>query len=397
MNQVGVWVSGLSHRFRDRLRGALTDSPENDRSQSSAEHLRRAIERCHRGECEAALVDAEKAILQNPLETHAYFVRAVCFVRRDDIEAAAAEMTRLIRLEGPLRKNKPVLSLAYQKRGDYLQTLGRLREASADYDRAVELGPANADAYCSRGIIWCILGEYAAAERDLAKAVELNPQDDRALSAIGWLHFDRREFENATAMFDRALAIRGDADAYVGRACALIESHRIDAALSDSEAAVAMEPDNPSTFAVRAWARYHLRQFERAKRDFEEAIRLFEESESRGCVFAYYGYAWLLSTCAKDALRDGPRALHYALETEKADHVRDWQVAHLLAVVYAELGRFAEAETSQRRALNQAPSDAVPQLQRILRGFEQRQPYRGEDEEGRVWPMLPELLTRPQG
>jgi hypothetical protein len=61
--------------------------------------------------------------------------------------------------------------------------------------------------------------------------------------------------------------------------------------------------------------------------------------------------AWLLSTCPRSELRDGPRAVALAIE---ACELSEWkQPAHLgtLGAAYAAVGRSHEAVTMQMRAL----------------------------------------------
>ena len=48
-------------------------------------------------------------------------------------------------------------------------------EAIADYTKAIELKPADADAYRNRGITYNILQKYEEAIKDWKKAIELKP------------------------------------------------------------------------------------------------------------------------------------------------------------------------------------------------------------------------------
>ena len=53
-------------------------------------------------------------------------------------------------------------------------------EAIESYNRALELNPLFADAYCFRGNSYAQTGRYGVAAKDFAKALELDPEHWRA-------------------------------------------------------------------------------------------------------------------------------------------------------------------------------------------------------------------------
>ena len=50
------------------------------------------------------------------------------------------------------------------------------KEAIADYDKAIELNPKDAQAYNNRGVAKKMLKQYKEAIADYDKAIELNPK-----------------------------------------------------------------------------------------------------------------------------------------------------------------------------------------------------------------------------
>ncbi len=61
----------------------------------------------------------------------------------------------------------------YNDRGVVYDSLGFHKEALKDYDKAIELNPELAPAYCNKGILYCVLGKFKKAVKLLTKAIEL--------------------------------------------------------------------------------------------------------------------------------------------------------------------------------------------------------------------------------
>ena len=53
---------------------------------------------------------------------------------------------------------------------------GDFERAIQNLDKAIELNPQFADAFCNRGLAYVNLGRYARAMQDFDKAIELKPQ-----------------------------------------------------------------------------------------------------------------------------------------------------------------------------------------------------------------------------
>ena len=80
--------------------------------------------------------------------------------------------------------------------------------------------------------------------------------------------------------------------------------------------------------------------------------------------------AWLLATAPQDEARDGVRAVEMARHAVELTAGQDAIALEALGAAYAELGRFAEAVTTVRRAIEVASAQGfqtfVPQLRRDL-------------------------------
>jgi hypothetical protein len=90
--------------------------------------------------------------------------------------------------------------------------------------------------------------------------------------------------------------------------------------------------------------------------------------------------AWVLATYPKAAVRNGPRAVELAQQTNRLSGGTNAMIVGTLAAAFAEAGRFPEAIAAARRAVQLATTESnaalVHDLQVHLRSYEAGQPYR---------------------
>ncbi len=70
---------------------------------------------------------------------------------------------------------------------------------------ALQADPNSGAAYNLRGLIYASLGDDAMAEDSFQRALQLNPRDGELLHNIGWFRCERRRYDEADALFRRAL------------------------------------------------------------------------------------------------------------------------------------------------------------------------------------------------
>ena len=71
-------------------------------------------------------------------------------------------------------------SLAYARRGGILITQGKLDQALADLDNAVEQDAQSEPAYYNRAVLYLLKGKVARAQGDAKRLLELAPQNPAA-------------------------------------------------------------------------------------------------------------------------------------------------------------------------------------------------------------------------
>lgn len=107
---------------------------------------------------------------------------------------------------------------AFYNRGIAYRNRGQLDRALDDYDQALRLRPAFADAWNDRGVAERLKGNNERAIADFSEAIRLNPDYAAAWFNRGgaWASIGRLDL--AIADFNRTLALEpGDADALLAR------------------------------------------------------------------------------------------------------------------------------------------------------------------------------------
>jgi arylsulfatase A-like enzyme/Tfp pilus assembly protein PilF len=91
--------------------------------------------------------------------------------------------------------------------GIALSESGRLREAAAQFRRAIALDPNNAPAYQNLGIAALRAGDIGTAEAHLLRALQLNPRLPLALNTLGVVYIRKNDPARAQEAWKRSVSI----------------------------------------------------------------------------------------------------------------------------------------------------------------------------------------------
>lgn len=91
--------------------------------------------------------------------------------------------------------------------GRLYEGTGRLDQAHAALERALEMEPGNADAFAARGLVRVAEGEFEAAEQDILRAIALDPEYWRHYSDLGVVYFAMGRLDQASEQFSRAISL----------------------------------------------------------------------------------------------------------------------------------------------------------------------------------------------
>jgi endogenous inhibitor of DNA gyrase (YacG/DUF329 family) len=123
---------------------------------------------------------------------------------------------------------------------------------TADYGKAIELNPSNADAYYERGDAYDELGEYEKAIADYNTAIELDPNHALAYYNRGCAYGEMGEYGKAIADYNKAIELDpNDAHAHYNRGVAYREKGEAPKAVSDMEKCIRLSTDPELTEAAQ--------------------------------------------------------------------------------------------------------------------------------------------------
>jgi tetratricopeptide (TPR) repeat protein/2-polyprenyl-3-methyl-5-hydroxy-6-metoxy-1,4-benzoquinol methylase len=269
--------------------------------------------------------------------------------------------------------------------GNALEEQGRIAEAMARYEAAVQADPQCARAHLNRGNILLAGAQFDAARSAYELAVACDPHYAAAHFNLGNLNYRAGEFENALHNYQVSVGIRPDfADAFVAMANALGSLGRTAESAESYERALAINPGYAEVHFNLGVLAVTQRRHDEATKRLRRAIDIRPDYAS---AHYYLGLALLGLGRSGDALESLRQAVrmeptmfdaHYSLgmvllslrtnpqlEEAAASLRRATQIKpdfaqahHSLGTVLSHLEQLDAAETSLRCALSIEPDSA---------------------------------------
>jgi tetratricopeptide (TPR) repeat protein len=159
-----------------------------------------------------AAADARKLFPKDPFFTYAQ-ARALAAASHPSEALALFERT----VSEAESLNPALLSgLFYYDYGCAAQEAGQSARAAELFQKSIDLDPNLADAYNALGYMWAEQKQRLDdAERLIRKALALDPENGAYLDSLGWLHYQRGEYEEALAQLLHAVKAMPGPDAVV--------------------------------------------------------------------------------------------------------------------------------------------------------------------------------------
>ena len=179
--RIALHHRGIAKLAMGQAKAALADFTEaNERGLASVPLLVNiANAQRELGQLDKA-VDAANEAIKTGESSQAYMVRASILFDQEYYDAALKDADRAVEL-GPENAE------AYNDRGVIKRVLGQWRAAAEDYTRALKISPRHQQALANRGYVLKKLGRFTEAVRDYQRAIKINPNEAVVHNDLAWL------------------------------------------------------------------------------------------------------------------------------------------------------------------------------------------------------------------
>ncbi len=178
----------------------------------------------------------------------------------------------------------------------------------------------------------------------------IKPDYAKAHHNLGSLLMAQGRLAEAGDHYRKALQVApNDADTHYGLGNVLMGLGQLDEAMTHYRKALEIKPDSAMVHNALGVISAAGGRFDEALAHYQQARKIQPDD-----IYAHYHLAWLRATCPKASLRNGAEAIEYAERANQLCGGGQPNVLDALAAAYAEAGRFPEALTAARKALDLA-------------------------------------------
>ena len=237
-----------------------------------------------------ALSAAEQAKQLNPDLPEVHWALGTVYLQTGRTEESIAEAKLGLELA-------PNADESYRRLGEVYLAAGRKNEAIAAYEKAAEINPYYWFNFNWLGVACARLGEGDKAIAAFRRVTELTPDWAPGYNNVGGAYFQQGKWNEAVAAYQKSLSLEPNGDAYANLGAAFYYLGRYSDAAGALEKAVQMDPASHENIGGLADAYRQLGQQEKAKANYDTAIKL--------ALKAY-------EVNTRDAITLGELALYYA-------------------------------------------------------------------------------------
>jgi tetratricopeptide (TPR) repeat protein len=296
------------------------------------------------GNLDGAIAEFSQALQSAQFREPAHVCIGIALAKEKKYNEAVAHYQEALRLN-------PESAAAEHNFAHLLRNEGRFDEAVAHYTAALKDDPARAETHNNLGVLFLEKGRFAEGMAQLQEALRLNPDYTEAQCNLAIALNLQEKWQQAAELLSTLCPKR---------------------------------PQDPNLRYQFALALYHLNRIREARSLLAEALAIQKDFPP-----ALDRLAWVLATDPHDDLRNGSDAVRMAERACELTQHKRAQFMVTLAAAYAEVGQFADAETTAQKAEHLAHDSGQSALVVLSREIA------AAAKSGRPWRDKPESQTSP--
>ncbi|MGH7982195.1 MAG: tetratricopeptide repeat protein [Candidatus Udaeobacter sp.] len=297
------------------------------KSKEAAAYASSGIAKLKRHDFDGAILDFNRALQFDPKLAKVYVDRGVAKQGKRDLDGAIADFNRALQFDPRLADAHYNRGLAKTHRHQLIAYGGvdisrrnyeanpklnrsDLDGAIADYSRALQLDPKNANAYHGRGIAKSELGDFDGAIADFNRALQLDPQNAKTYNTLGNAKSRKGDLEGAIADYNHSLQLDPkNAKAFHNRGIAKIDSGDAVGAITDFNRTLQLDLKDTFTYEGRGSANFLARNWTAALADYRRSFEL-----SRSNQYPHIGIWMIRSRLGEREAANKEFATHFSAE-----------------------------------------------------------------------------------
>jgi len=220
------------------------------------------------GDDDDALKCCRNAVQINHYYSPGHFFLGIVLWKKGDAKGAYDQLNIASKTEG----DNPIVQYNF---GKFLLEQGRVDEAVARFNAALDDEPAFAEAHNALGKTFLKQGKFQPAAAELSRAVTLKPDDAQFHYDLGTVLLHNSRADQAITEFSEAVRLKPDfAQAHENLAVALAGQGKLDQAIEHFSKVVQLRPEDPEARFNLGFACLQDHQPAAAAAQFSEEVRL---------------------------------------------------------------------------------------------------------------------------
>jgi tetratricopeptide (TPR) repeat protein len=282
-------------------------------------YFSRARVHSEKGEYDLAVADFNHGIELTSKKAQAFLERGNIYELKGDHDHAMADYDQAIKL---IPKPKSVSE--FLTRGAAYDSKGNHDLAIADYTKAIGLSSKSADAFLERASAYGATGNVKSAMDDFNNGIKLAPKNGHAYMLRGLMYEYNSQQDRAVADYDQSIRLTPNPKwsiEFLTRGLAYHFKGEHERAIADLDQIIKRNNNDPLAFTSRGRVQLHVKNFDQALHDLNEAIRLAPQNAE---AYGLRGQAWEAKGDLDRARQDYTAAL-----SRPASDFLDYQIQNI--------------------------------------------------------------------